>query len=56
MDQKARSQLSFDWTVPQSSSPSFHSLHGIELELAMVRFALEHFRGFLTTAFTLFKP
>ena len=36
MDSKAQAQLSFDWVVPQASSPSFHSLQGVELELAMV--------------------
>lgn len=36
MDPRARLQLSFEWTLPQSSSVSFHNLQGVEMELAMV--------------------
>ena len=36
MDPRARVQLSFEWTLPHSSSVSFHNLQGVEMELAMV--------------------
>ena len=36
MDEKAKTQLNFEWSCPQASSPNFHSLPGADLELAMV--------------------